>query len=109
MNIPAPILERFIDAIETLNKSIAQLINLSESDTHLSNEQVCQMLNIGADTLRRRIVTKVFIEGFHYTGKRGDRLWSKRRMDRYLETRHDPTLQQNDLKQWQRSLKNKKH
>jgi hypothetical protein len=106
VSIPAPILERFIDAIESLNQSIAELIELSQSDQHLTNEQVCLILNIAPDTLRRRISAKTFIEGFHYTGKRGDRLWSKRRMDRYLETRHDPILQQSDLKQWHRQLKN---
>jgi hypothetical protein len=105
MTIPAPILERFINAIETLNQSIAELIDLNQPDEHLSNADVCEMLKIGPDALRRKIVSKLFIDGYHYTGKRGDRLWSKRRMTRYLETRHDLTLQQNDLKQWHRSLK----
>lgn len=108
MHIPAPILERFINAIESLNQSIAELTELSQPDQHLSNEQVCEILKIAPDTLRRRIARKVFVEGYHYTGQRGDRLWSKRRMDRYLETRHDPDLQKNDLKQWHRQLKSKK-
>lgn len=107
MTIPAPMLERLIDAIEFLNQSIAELVEISKPDEHLTNEQVCQILKIGPDALRKRITTKVFIEGFHYTGKRGDRLWSKQRMDRYIETRHDPSLQQNDLKQWHRQIKGK--
>lgn len=107
MTIPASVLERFINAIESLNQSITELIQINQPDEHLTNEEVCQMLKIVPDTLRKRISTKVFIEGFHYTGKRGDRLWSKQRMDRYLETRHDPTLQQNDLKQWHRQIKSK--
>jgi hypothetical protein len=105
MSIPQPILERLIDALENLNQSIAELNDLSQADQHLSNEEVCLMLKIQSDTLRRRIAKQVFVEGYHFTGDRGDRLWSRRRMDRYLETRHDPTLQQNDLKQWHRSLK----
>lgn len=105
MSIPQPILERLIGAIENLNQSIAELTDLSQADQYLTNEEVCLMLKIQPDTLRKRIVKEVFIEGYHFTGERGDRLWSKRRMDRYLETRHDPSLQQNDIKQWYRSLK----
>jgi hypothetical protein len=106
--IPPSVIDRLIDAVESLNQSLAELSKIHQPDESLTNEEVCEILHIVPDTLRRRISKGVFVEGFHYTGTRGDRLWSKSRITRYLETRHDKSLQENDLKQWHKQLKKSK-
>lgn len=106
--IPTSLQERLVTAIENLNQTIAEIAELNQADQYLSNEQVCEILKIAPDTLRRRIKNKTFLEGYHFTGSRADRRWSKRRLDRHLETRHDRSLEQADIKQWHRQLKGRK-
>jgi excisionase family DNA binding protein len=86
---------------ERLGERLKDLF-LPRQNRFIKDDHVCDLLNCSKSKLRELIASGELVQGAHFTGSGKRRLWMRDRVERYIETRDNPSLQRQDLKKWAR-------